>query len=69
MLNMISHLLLQFDYLKLVMEEEIDRVFEQLSIGGNVFMPLAEYPFSKKFDWVGDKYGVTWQLNLEIARN
>jgi predicted 3-demethylubiquinone-9 3-methyltransferase (glyoxalase superfamily) len=45
-------------------EVEIDRVFEMLSQDGSVLMPLAAYPFSKKFGWVGDKYGVSWQLNL-----
>jgi predicted 3-demethylubiquinone-9 3-methyltransferase (glyoxalase superfamily) len=46
-------------------EAEIDFFFKKLSGGGNVYMPLAEYPFSEKFGWVGDKYGVTWQLSLE----
>ena len=45
-------------------EEEIDRVFQKLSEGGNVYMPLQAYPFSEKFGWIGDKFGVTWQLNL-----
>jgi predicted 3-demethylubiquinone-9 3-methyltransferase (glyoxalase superfamily) len=45
-------------------EDEIDRVFEKLSREGNVLMPLAAYPFSEKFGWVTDKYGVSWQLNL-----
>lgn len=45
-------------------EEEIDRVFAKLSEGGVVYMPLAAYPFSKKFGWVGDKFGVSWQLSL-----
>ncbi len=45
-------------------EDEIDRIFEKLSQDGTVFMPLATYPFSKKFGWVSDKYGVSWQLNL-----
>jgi predicted 3-demethylubiquinone-9 3-methyltransferase (glyoxalase superfamily) len=46
-------------------EDEIDRIFEKLSLGGEVFMPLTAYPFSDKFGWVADKYGVSWQLNLE----
>ena len=46
-------------------EEEIGRLFEKLSQGGQVFMPLAAYPFSDKFGWLSDKYGVSWQLNLE----
>ncbi|WP_082588097.1 VOC family protein [Paenibacillus sp. Soil724D2] len=48
-------------------EEEIDRVYEKLAQDGKVFMPLAAYPFSEKFGWVGDRFGVTWQLTL--ARN
>lgn len=45
-------------------EDEIDRLYEKLSQDGNVYMPLAAYPFSERFGWVGDKYGVSWQLNL-----
>lgn len=45
-------------------EEEIDRAFEQLSQSGKVLMPLGAYPFSKKFAWVEDRYGVSWQLSL-----
>ncbi|HKV59035.1 MAG TPA: VOC family protein [Ktedonobacteraceae bacterium] len=52
-------------YVACATEEEIDRLFEKLSQGGTVAMPLATYPFSDKFAWVTDKYGVSWQLNLE----
>lgn len=52
-------------YVACATEEEIDRLFAQLSQGGSVLMPLAAYPFSPKFAWVADKYGVSWQLNLE----
>jgi predicted 3-demethylubiquinone-9 3-methyltransferase (glyoxalase superfamily) len=46
-------------------EEEIDRLFGKLSQGGSVLMPLDTYPFSKKFCWVADKFGLSWQLSLE----
>lgn len=46
-------------------EVELDAAFEQLSTGGGVLMPLANYGFSKKFAWVNDRFGVSWQLNLE----
>jgi predicted 3-demethylubiquinone-9 3-methyltransferase (glyoxalase superfamily) len=46
-------------------EEEIDRLSEKLSEGGSVLMPLAAYPFSKKFCWVADQFGLSWQLSLE----
>jgi predicted 3-demethylubiquinone-9 3-methyltransferase (glyoxalase superfamily) len=45
-------------------EEEIDELFAKLSQDGQVLMPLAPSPVSKKFGWVTDKYGVSWQLNL-----
>ena len=45
-------------------EAEIDDLYAQLAQGGAVLMPLDAYPFSEKFGWVADKYGVTWQLSL-----
>jgi predicted 3-demethylubiquinone-9 3-methyltransferase (glyoxalase superfamily) len=45
-------------------EDEIDRLFEQLSARGDVMMPLQQYPFAEKFAWVQDRYGLTWQLML-----
>lgn len=47
-------------------EEEIDNLFKQLSEGGEVLMPLDQYPFSEKFGWVNDKYGVSWQLSWRL---
>jgi len=32
--------------------------------GGKVLMPIDDYGFSKKFGWVNDRFGVSWQLNL-----
>ena len=46
-------------------DNEITTLFEQLSNNGQVFMPLNKYPFSEKFGWLADKYGVSWQLNLK----
>jgi predicted 3-demethylubiquinone-9 3-methyltransferase (glyoxalase superfamily) len=43
---------------------EIDSLFAGLSQDGTVLMPLAPYPFSPKFGWVADRFGVSWQLNL-----
>ena len=44
---------------------ELERLFDLLSEGGQVFMPLDNYGFSTRFGWVGDRHGVTWQLNLQ----
>jgi predicted 3-demethylubiquinone-9 3-methyltransferase (glyoxalase superfamily) len=45
-------------------ESEIDKLYAALSEEGQILMPLAAYPFSKKYGWVNDKYGVSWQLTL-----
>jgi predicted 3-demethylubiquinone-9 3-methyltransferase (glyoxalase superfamily) len=42
--------------------DAIERYFHALSEGGEVLMPLGEYPFSKKFAWINDRFGVSWQL-------
>lgn len=42
----------------------LDAVWEKLSKGGQVLMPIDAYPFSERYGWVQDKYGVSWQLML-----
>ncbi|OEH86873.1 hypothetical protein BHU72_01000 [Desulfuribacillus stibiiarsenatis] len=44
--------------------EEVDRLHENLSAGGKELMPLDEYPFSKRYAWIEDKYGLNWQIML-----
>ncbi|RAJ85321.1 putative 3-demethylubiquinone-9 3-methyltransferase (glyoxalase superfamily) [Chitinophaga dinghuensis] len=51
-------------YVNCTTDEEIDTLFKALSEGGSVLMPLDSYPFSKKFGWVNDRFGVSWQLTL-----
>lgn len=45
-------------------ERQLQKVWETLVDGGKMLMPLAKYPFSEKFGWLEDQYGVSWQLNL-----
>lgn len=45
-------------------EEEVDQLWEQLSDGGTPLMPLDSYPFSDKYGWIQDKFGISWQLIL-----
>jgi len=45
-------------------EREVDELFAGLAEGGAVLMGLDAYPFSKRFGWVNDRFGVSWQLNL-----
>ena len=46
-------------------ETEVDELFSKLSQGGQVMMGLDKYPFSERFAWLADKYGVSWQLTLK----
>ena len=45
--------------------DEVDRLWKKLSKGGKALMGLDEYPFSKHYGWIQDKYGVSWQLMLD----
>jgi predicted 3-demethylubiquinone-9 3-methyltransferase (glyoxalase superfamily) len=44
--------------------EHIKQIWDKLSEGGMALMPLQEYPFSKQYGWVNDRYGIGWQLML-----
>ena len=43
-------------------KDEVDMMWEKLSDGGKVLVPLGSYPFSDRYGWVQDKYGLSWQL-------
>lgn len=43
---------------------EVDRLFAGLSEGGQVLMALDAYPFARRFGWVNDRFGVSWQLRV-----
>ncbi|MEP7109480.1 MAG: VOC family protein [Ferruginibacter sp.] len=44
--------------------EETERIWNRLLQGGKEMMPLNKYPWSEKYGWVVDKFGMTWQLML-----
>lgn len=43
---------------------EVDHLWKQLSDGGIVMMEVGKYPFSERFGWLQDKFGVSWQISL-----
>ena len=51
-------------YVALESKAEVDRVYEALSEGGEVLMPLDSYPFNERYAWVNDRFGVSWQVAL-----
>lgn len=44
--------------------EHLDALWEKLADGGTSLMPIDTYPFSKRYGWIQDKFGVNWQLIL-----
>lgn len=44
--------------------EHLQQLWDTLIDGGTALMPLQEYPFSKQYGWVQDRFGVSWQLML-----
>ncbi len=42
----------------------IDAVWNALAEDGKVLMPIGVYPFSERYGWVQDKFGLSWQVIL-----
>jgi predicted 3-demethylubiquinone-9 3-methyltransferase (glyoxalase superfamily) len=42
--------------------DEVDALWAKLQPGGAVLMELGEYPFSKRYGWLADRYGLSWQI-------
>lgn len=45
-------------------KQEVDKLWGELSKGGSALMELGQYPFSKRYGWVQDRYGLSWQVML-----
>jgi predicted 3-demethylubiquinone-9 3-methyltransferase (glyoxalase superfamily) len=43
-------------------KEEVDAIWEKLSEDCTALMELGEYPFSEKYGWTEDRYGLSWQV-------
>lgn len=49
-------------HIKCKTKDEVDPIWNRLSDGGKVLMPLDAYPFSERYGWTEDKYGLSWQV-------
>lgn len=43
-------------------KDEVDALWAELSAGGTALMELGEYPFSEKYGWMRDRFGLSWQV-------
>ncbi|MFV3076483.1 VOC family protein [Niveispirillum fermenti] len=46
-------------------DAELERLYQALSVDGQVLMPLGEYPFAQRYVWLVDRFGLSWQLALK----
>ncbi|NER12107.1 VOC family protein [Leptobacterium flavescens] len=53
------------NYVECTDENELQRLFANLSENGAVMLPPDNYGWSQKFAFVQDRFGVSWQLNLQ----
>ena len=47
-------------------DAEVDELAAKLGEGGRVLMPVDAYPFSPRFGWLEDRFGVSWQLSVRL---
>jgi predicted 3-demethylubiquinone-9 3-methyltransferase (glyoxalase superfamily) len=47
-------------------EAMLNALFDLLSDQGSVFMTPDRYPFARRFTWISDRYGVSWQLSVAL---
>jgi predicted 3-demethylubiquinone-9 3-methyltransferase (glyoxalase superfamily) len=49
-------------------KDEVDALWNELSKGGSALMELGEYPFSERYGWTNDRYGLSWQVMFKGNR-
>src|SRR5205085_9258138 len=43
-------------------KDEVDALWRELSKGGKALMEVGAYPFSERYGWIQDRFGLSWQL-------
>jgi PhnB protein len=49
-------------------KQKLEEYFNNLSVGGNVSMPLSNTPWSSCFGMLVDKFGVSWKFNSDADK-
>lgn len=45
-------------------EEELNKIWDAFTKEGTILMALDKYPWSEKYGWINDKFGISWQISL-----
>ena len=47
--------------------DETNEIWNKLiADGGKALMPIDKYPWSERYGWLQDKYGMTWQITVAV---
>jgi PhnB protein len=46
-------------------KEEADKIFNGLSVGGHIEMPITDSPWGTYFGMFRDKYGIEWMVDFD----
>ena len=49
--------------------EEVNDVWDKLIDGGKALMPIDKYPWSERYGWLQDRFGMTWQISIAYDKN
>jgi predicted 3-demethylubiquinone-9 3-methyltransferase (glyoxalase superfamily) len=47
--------------------QQTNDTWNKLSVGGTALMPIDKYPWSERYGWIKDKFGVTWQVMVDTT--
>ena len=50
-------------------KEEADKLFNGLSVGGQIEMPISDSPWGSYFGMFRDKYGIEWMVDFDSNYN
>ena len=49
-------------HVKCKTKDEVEALWNKLSESGTALMELGAYPWSERYGWLQDKYGLSWQI-------
>ncbi|MDQ3142059.1 MAG: VOC family protein, partial [Bacteroidota bacterium] len=50
-------------------KEEADKLFNGLSVGGQIEMPITDSPLGSYFGMFRDKFGIEWMVDFDPKYN
>lgn len=48
---------------------ETERVWDELIKDGSTYIPIGSYPWSERYGWLKDRFGMTWQISVSDKKD